>query len=251
MTQERRRQIWAFTDGACSGNPGPGGWGAVLLTPDNQVLEIGGGEAHTTNNRMEMQAALEVLRATDPSVPLRLMTDSNYLVQGITSWIHGWRKRGWRKSGGDEILNPEIWKALYNEVHTSRRAPRIDWVHVRGHVGIPGNERVDRIAVAYSQGQEPALFEGDYNDYFVDLLAELPASTGGSSKKSGTKTADSSPRRNVYLSYVHGELLEHNDWASCQRRVHGQSGARYKKCKTEQEVRDTLQKWGLSPDALS
>lgn len=131
------------TDGACSGNPGPGGWGAVMVSGSN-TREIMGGEAHTTNNRMELMAAIQALESLKRPCTVELHTDSQYVRQGITSWIHAWKKRGWRKADGGAVLNSDLWQRL--ESAAARHA--VDWRWVRGHAGDPMNERADALARA-------------------------------------------------------------------------------------------------------
>ena len=144
-----------YTDGACSGNPGPGGWGTVVYFADGSVHEMGGAEAHTTNNRMEMQAAiaaLQFLKTVGYTEPIELYTDSEYVKNGITQWIHGWKKKGWKTSTGKLVLNPELWQQL--DVLNTKQ---VQWRYVRGHTGNVGNERCDTIARAFSLGKVPDL----------------------------------------------------------------------------------------------
>lgn len=133
--------IDAYTDGACSGNPGPGGWGVLILDGDARV-EIYGGETPTTNNRMEMTAAIEALKATNGAI--RLHTDSQYLKNGITVWIAGWKRNGWRTSDRKPVKNQDLWMAL-DELARTRK---IEWRWVKGHAGHPENERADALARA-------------------------------------------------------------------------------------------------------
>ncbi|MGD9801756.1 MAG: ribonuclease HI [Parvularculaceae bacterium] len=133
--------IEAFTDGACAGNPGPGGWG-VLIIDENGRREIYGGEAATTNNRMELTAAIEALNATVG--PIRLYTDSQYVKNGITSWIQGWKRNGWRTSDRKPVKNQDLWRNLDDAA--SKRD--VDWRWVKGHNGHPENERADALARA-------------------------------------------------------------------------------------------------------
>ena len=132
-----------YTDGACSGNPGPGGWGAVLESGGRRK-EICGGEAETTNNRMEMTAAIRALEAVKPEYAgeVTLFTDSTYLLKGITEWIHGWKRRGWKTSAKKPVLNADLWKEL-DALNTARD---VEWRWVKGHAGDPGNERADELA---------------------------------------------------------------------------------------------------------
>ena len=149
------RLIAAACDGACSGNPGPGGWAYLLRFDDGRVEERGGSSPHTTNNRMELQAALELLKriAKEPRQPgFTIRTDSQYLIQGLSRWLHTWKKKNWRRSDGKPVLNNELWQAL-----DLARLPGVTLTHVKGHSGDPDNDRVDAIAVAFSQRRRPAL----------------------------------------------------------------------------------------------
>jgi ribonuclease HI len=137
-----------FTDGACKGNPGPGGWGAILRFGDKE-RELSGGEAPTTNNRMELMAAIEALRALKRPCHVQLTTDSNYVRDGITKWIHGWRRNGWRTADKKPVKNAELWQALIEATEPHR----IDWHWVRGHAGHPDNERADALACAEAEAR--------------------------------------------------------------------------------------------------
>ncbi|WP_417516667.1 ribonuclease HI [Minwuia sp.] len=132
-------EIW--TDGACSGNPGPGGWGALLKYGDRE-RELSGGAADTTNNRMELTAAIEALSALKRPCEVIVHTDSRYVMDGITSWLPGWKKRGWKTAAKKPVLNVDLWQMLdeLNARHT------VEWRWVKGHAGDPGNERADELA---------------------------------------------------------------------------------------------------------
>lgn len=155
-----------YTDGACSGNPGPGGWGTRIEFADGQVQELGGADKATTNNRMEMQAAISALEflitfSQTPglsSCSVILHTDSEYLKNGITKWIAGWKRKGWKTSAGKPVLNKDLWQQL-DELTQTLKAENllVDWRHVRGHAGNPGNERCDEIACAFSHGKPISL----------------------------------------------------------------------------------------------
>jgi ribonuclease HI len=129
------------TDGACKGNPGVGGWGA-LLEYEGRKRELFGGEAQTTNNRMELTAVIRALEALRAPSRVRLHTDSQYVQLGISSWIHGWKKRGWRTADKKPVKNEDLWRRL-DEL---RQAHEVEWLWVRGHDGDPGNERADELA---------------------------------------------------------------------------------------------------------
>jgi ribonuclease HI len=129
------------TDGACKGNPGPGGWG-VLIRMGKREKELSGGEKLTTNNRMELTAAIEGLNALKRPCRVTLSTDSRYVMDGLTKWIHGWRKNGWKTADKKPVKNAELWQALIDAA-----APhRVEWVWVKGHAGHPDNERADKLA---------------------------------------------------------------------------------------------------------
>jgi ribonuclease HI len=132
--------VTIYTDGACEPNPGPGGWGA-LLESGTQARELSGGEPATTNNRMELTAAVEALQALKRPCQIDFYTDSEYLRKGITEWLPGWRRRNWRRKGG-ELANVDLWQALDQAIQPHQ----ITWRWVRGHAGNPGNERVDQLA---------------------------------------------------------------------------------------------------------
>ncbi|MCT4656868.1 MAG: ribonuclease HI [Cohaesibacter sp.] len=133
--------VTIFTDGACSGNPGPGGWGALLRYGEHEK-ELCGGEAETTNNRMELQAAIEALNALNRPCKIDLYTDSQYVKGGITGWIHGWKKNGWKTAAKKPVKNAELWQALDEAL----KRHEVDWHWVKGHAGHEGNEKADELA---------------------------------------------------------------------------------------------------------
>lgn len=135
-----------FTDGACKGNPGPGGWG-VFMRYNGHEKELSGGEPMTTNNRMELTAAIEGLRALKRPCKVILSTDSNYVKDGITKWVHGWRRNGWRTADRKPVKNAELWQALIE----AAQPHQVEWRWVRGHSGHPENERADRLACAAAE----------------------------------------------------------------------------------------------------
>jgi ribonuclease HI len=129
------------TDGACKGNPGPGGWGALIRFGGHEK-ELSGGEAQTTNNRMELMAAIEGLNALTKPCRVTLSTDSRYVMDGLTKWIHGWRRNGWKTADRKPVKNAELWQALV----AAAEPHRVEWKWVKGHAGHPDNERADRLA---------------------------------------------------------------------------------------------------------
>ena len=137
------KSIEIHTDGACLGNPGPGGW-AALLRWRGIERELAGGEADTTNNRMELMAAIAALEALKEACDATLHTDSQYVRQGITEWMPNWIRRGWKTAGGDPVKNRDLWERL----HAANAKHKVDWRWVKGHAGDPDNERVDQLARA-------------------------------------------------------------------------------------------------------
>lgn len=241
-----KNSLLIFSDGACSGNPGPGGWAAVIATPDGQVKELGGSSPETTNNRMEMVACLKALQSVQKREgEVYFYTDSTYVIRGITQWIWGWKKRGWKNAEGGEVSNRDLWEELFRMVMDRGSENKIHWKYSRGHVGTPGNERCDEIAVAFSQGKWVDLYEGPLLKYTVAIYdvpedEPLPEMRPKEAKKPAYS----------YLSLVGGEVYRHRDWASCERRVKGQSGAKFKKAMTAEEEKSILQEWGLSESSV-
>lgn len=241
-TGPSNRPILVFTDGAAKGNPGPGGWGVVIVTSAGRVRELGGGVHHTTNNRMELTAPIEALTHLQ-STPGRiaLYTDSTYVIRGIREWVRNWERRGWKTMEGKDVLNRDLWEQLSGLVRA--REDRMEWHYVRGHTGIPGNERVDEIANDFALGDDPGLYEGPLTEYPIDLL-DIPGDTSlpESSNNSGrgkSKTPYS------YLSVVDGVPMRHATWSECEQRVKGRSGARFKKAMSALEEAEILRSWGV------
>ncbi|WP_010185467.1 ribonuclease HI [Sphingomonas sp. PAMC 26605] len=140
-TAAEMTRVEIATDGACKGNPGPGGWGALIRSGTTEK-ELSGGENPTTNNRMELMAAIEGLNALKRPCRVTLSTDSRYVMDGLTKWIKGWQKNGWKTAAKQPVKNAELWQALLD----AAKPHRIDWVWVKGHAGHPDNERADRLA---------------------------------------------------------------------------------------------------------
>ena len=141
-------EFFAYTDGACSGNPGPGGWGALLLARENGAVvrerELSGGEAQTTNNRMELMAAISALEALGRPTQITVVTDSNYVKGGVTGWIHGWKRNGWKTADRKPVKNEDLWRRL----DEAQARHQVRWEWVKGHAGHEENERADALARA-------------------------------------------------------------------------------------------------------
>jgi ribonuclease HI len=245
MAKYDPKSILVFSDGACSGNPGPGGWGAIISTPEGEVTELGAADRATTNNRMELSGAIAALRHLQSTRgEIHFYTDSTYVIRGITQWIWGWMKNGWKNGDGNEVLNRDLWSELFRYVSErsskEKNLGKVSWHYSRGHVGTPGNERCDEIAVAFSKQKWVDLYSGTLLKYAVPIFdlpedSSLPEMRPREEKKAAYS----------YLSYLNGEVYRHSDWASCERRVKGRSGAKFKKAMSQADELQILQAWGL------
>lgn len=242
--------IVVFCDGAAKGNPGPGGWGVVIATPEGEVTELGGAVAHTTNNRMELTAAIQALTALESvEGAVAVHTDSTYVIKGIQEWIWGWRRRGWKTAEGTDVLNRELWQAL-DALATARGKGGVAWHYVRGHSGIPGNERVDEIADGLARGLPVTLYRGPLADYPLPIF-DLPDDTSVPARRSASAGGRSSKAAAYsYLSLVDGAAMRHATWADCERRVKGRSGARFKKAISAADESAILRGWRVNPESL-
>lgn len=227
-------EVTAFTDGASRGNPGPAGWGSVIAASDH-VEELGGGKKQGTNNWAEVAAVVAVVKwlaenhAEIDSVEIH--SDSTYTISGASSWIHGWRKRGWKTKAGEPISNKKLWQQydrLQSEVPFT-----ITFNKVKGHASVPGNERADDIATGFADGGDIDLYSGPRSEYEVSLDPE-------------PQYLEKSP---VYLSLIDGVAVQHDSWKDCQARVSGES-AQYKKVHTVAERDDLLTEWEVPLEDL-
>lgn len=232
-----------FCDGACSGNPGPGGWGSIWVDPSGHVREMAGAENPTTNNRMELVGAIEPLRRLrDATDPIFLYSDSTYTLYGITQWVWAWKRRGWKTAQGVEVANKDLWIELASAVDPIRKL--IQFKYSRGHIGIPGNERCDEMAVLRSKGQWVDLYDGPLTRYPVAIYdlpekTEFPELKDRKEKKAAV----------AYLSFLDGKVIRHKSWPACEKRVKGRSGAKFKKVMDWPEEVEILEAWGLGPDS--
>ena len=248
--------VFVYTDGACRGNPGPGGWGTRVLYPDGRVLEKGGAAAGTTNNRMELAAAIAALELTGDEPAVEVVTDSEYVRLGITRWVRGWKARGWQTVKGEPVKNRDLWERLAGLL-----GPRVKWHYVAGHSGDPDNERCDRIAVAFADGRTPILadgsrwqdddgLDGGVTPYAAALERRKRAAAAPRKKSSGKKKSRGGAGK-FYLSLVKGVVCRHTTWPECEARVKGVSGARFKKCSDSVEEASILAGWGVGPGNIA
>lgn len=212
------------------------------------VQELGGRAAETTNNKMELMGAIEALKCLGQKpYSVTLLTDSTYVIRGITQWIWAWKKRNWKTAEGEPVSNRELWEELSRLVAHRKKLGQLEWGYVRGHSNVPGNERVDEIAVSFSKGKWVDLFHGPLLQYSV-ALADVPDDfTLPEMKPRVQESAEKAPV--WYLSLVNGQLEKHPDWKSCEARVKGRSGAKFKKVASPQEEQICLQSWGVKPSA--
>ncbi len=237
-------QILIFTDGACSGNPGPGGFGTVIVYPEGKVKELGGGADQTTNNRMEMLAVVKGLEEIEPSqADVLVLTDSTYVIKGITAWIFGWRKKGWKNSAGAEVANKDLWQQLDQVVSKRKRRSKISWGYVRGHQGVPGNERCDEIGVAFSKKRFIKLYEGSLLDYDISIY-DIPEDISLPTPKSGAEKGSKSKKKAYsYVSLVNGAVNIDKTWSDCEARVKGRPGVKFKKSVSLEDQKNIIFEW--------
>ncbi len=237
-TEMKNENIIIFTDGASKGNPGPGGWGAIVSLPKGRVTELGGGEAHTTNNKMELCGvifALEFVKNEKESIIVN--TDSSYVINGITKWVHGWQKNNWKTKQKSDVLNKDVWQRLV----AASEGKNIEWHYVGGHVGIAGNERCDEIATGFAKREEISLYDGDVKEYPIDL-SKSEAQAELLEKKSSSK-ARSNTKAYSYLSMVNGKITIDHTWAECEKRVKGVKGVKFKKSLNRDEEQEIIASW--------
>jgi len=234
--------ITIFTDGSARGNPGPGGWGAIVLN-DDTVKELGGRENDTTNNIMELTAVISALEyISNPSTgsmdsprggsgyeEITIYTDSAYVVNGITRWVQGWKKNKWKTSQKEDVLNKDLWERL----DEARKHKIIDWKLIKGHSGTAGNERCDVIATSFADKVPIILYNGSSQRYGIDV-----------SIKEGKKSSKTKSKSNAhsYVSMVDGVIEIHKTWEECKKRVHGVN-AKYKKSTSPADEEEIIREY--------
>ncbi len=213
-----------ITDGACSGNPGRGGW-ATIVIHNGTTTEYSGSAAETTNNRMEMTAALIGLQKTPRDNTINIYTDSQYLINGITKWVKGWQKNGWKTRTGDPVENKDLWESLIAHTHSG-----VHWHYVKGHAGHEHNERANDLAQHHAGSRAAGGLPSIVPNRTVTTRAVAP----------GSATFP------CYVSLVNGELAQHVNWDDCKAVTHGVSGAKFKKVASQTELQAQLRSWGVS-----
>ncbi len=239
-----QKTITVFTDGASRGNPGPGGWGAIVISAEGKVWELGGREDHTTNNRMELAAARAALAFVEERKlegAIAIHTDSAYLLQGVTGWMYGWEKNGWKTKTGEDVLNQDIWREIGALVFRMKMKREIEWVKVSGHAGHNGNERADLIATSMADEKPYLFFIGNISDYET-LLGGSVFDGSSEEKQKKKKRAKSTSPAYAYVSLVGGRVETHKTWAECEKRVKGKN-AKFKKVYSPEEEAALIKEW--------
>ncbi|HAS84524.1 MAG TPA: ribonuclease HI [Candidatus Yonathbacteria bacterium] len=242
--------IIVYTDGSSRGNPGPGGWGTIIATHE-RVVELGRGDKHTTNNKMELTAAIEAIsyvRDLGGEYTIDMHVDSQYVINGITKWVAGWEKNNWLTSKKEKVLNRDLWEPLARVVADLQMSGcKISWHYTPGHVGIAGNDRADIIATMFADEEDPKLFNGARSEYKVDLIPHAGDSKLLASKRA--KSPEEKKRQKIkaysYLSLVNGKLEKHSSWAECEKRVKGVRGTKFKKSVSVEDEKAIIKEWGV------
>ncbi len=235
---DTKNSLIIFSDGSSLGNPGPGAYGAlIILDKLDEIIELGGMKPMTTNNEMELTAIISALGySINNSMPVHIFTDSQYVINGITKWVYGWVKNGWQTKEKEDVKNKQLWQSLYDLVEM-RGANTITWHHVRGHVGVPGNERVDTIARELAEGKNVSLYRGKLSTYPLANILTIHMSYEDQQKKAKGEAYS-------YLSLVDGVLEKHNTWKDCEARVKGKK-AKFKKALSPSHEEEIQKEWGI------
>lgn len=227
-------KIIVFTDGSSRGNPGPGGYGAIIVNKrEDHVWEIGGRDEKTTNNRMELLAVIEALkRLKDTDQKIEIHTDSSYIINGVTKWVKGWQKNNWKTATKSPVLNQDLWQKLLDNSDKKD----IVWKYAPGHSGVVGNERADTIATEFADNLKVKLYRGLVDDYGRDIFDLMPRSI----KKKSTPAKKG--QAYSYISEIDGVVVRHKTWSECEARVRGQK-ARFKKAMTLEDEKKIIEEF--------
>lgn len=229
-------KIIIFSDGASKGNPGPGGYGSVVVLPVGKVIELGGIEKHTTNNRMELSGAIAGLgEVVKNKEEILFYTDSKYVINGMTGWIFAWQKNNWQTKDKRDVSNKDLWEKLFELA----KDKKIKWNYVGGHVGIAGNERCDEIADALATNQKVSLYKGSLKDYKINIL-DL-----GHDEELKKNKYSKSAKAFSYLSLVDGVFKIDKVWADCEKRVKGKKNPKYQKAISSEHEKEIMKNWGV------
>lgn len=237
-----KNTLTIYTDGASRGNPGPGGWAAILMT-EKEVIELAGNVTPATNNQMELLAAekgLEYAHKHFPEATVLVHADSAYVLRGLESWLDGWKRNGWLTATKKPVENKKQWQALLEL--RDYFGKKLELIKVEGHSGHQYNDRCDELAVAAALKNSYTLFKGTLKAYEQRLIDTPPKSVQKSAKKSTSKTAGPAYS---YVSSVDGKVFADKTWALCEARVKGKKGAKYKKVFSKGEETGLIQDYTL------
>ena len=229
------QKVFIFADGSSRGNPGRGGYGAIVIN-SSHVKELGDGDKMTTNNKMELSAVIFALEYSEQNKEntgkeFIIYTDSKYVINGAKGWIFGWQKNGWKTTSKEAVKNQELWMKLADLIS----GKKIEWILLPGHAGVSGNERCDEIATSFADGEKIKLFDGKLADYNIkDILdifnnPELIKQAKEDKKASGKSSSKSAIKAHSYVSRIGNVIHIDKTWAECEKRVKGTKGALYKK----------------------
>jgi len=257
------REVYVFTDGACSGNPGPGGWAAVIVfqEPTSKnffIRELGGHAENTTNNRMELLSISKAIDFLDHAGKnliidcnrIVIFSDSSYSLKGLEEWLPGWKRKDWKTLEGGEVKNRDLWELLDAQLSNWRSRSgnsQLIFKKVKGHSGNPGNERVDKIAVAWSQWREEDPTPMDRSGAVpTDWLKPRMDPASAEQSLSQRFPQAFSQKFPFYASYLQGEFKTFGTWKECEAHVRGRGQAKYQKIASREQLLEVLVKWGLN-----
>ncbi|MCD8495095.1 MAG: ribonuclease HI [Candidatus Pacebacteria bacterium] len=241
--------LYIFTDGSALGNPGKGGYGALLIFEQlDEIIELGGAKPHTTNNEMELSAIIAALAYASHNIaPTTIFTDSSYVVNGITQWVHNWEKNNWRTQDKNPVAHQPLWEQLLNLVRAREQEAPLTWKLVPSHVGIAGNERVDTIATTYAEGRNPTLYRGNLSQYphaLFPLPSDADIQAKRSEKRAANPSSSGSSKAYSYLSLVDDVVMRHDNWLDCKVRVDGKK-ALFRKALSAEHEQEICTAWGV------
>jgi len=239
------KTLTIYTDGSSRGNPGPGGWAAVLMT-DSEVVELAGAQKPATNNQMELQAVIEGLSYAQKhfnGYSIELHADSTYVLKGMESWLDGWVRKGWVTMAKKPVENKDRWQKLLKLRDELGR--KLNLNKVAGHSGHDINDRCDELAVAAALGEKPKLFKGSLKDYKNKLIETPPKSVRKANPPEGGRPKKSTAPAYSYVSLVGGKVYADKTWAECEKRVKGTKGAKFKKVFSKGEETGLIQDYTL------
>ena len=233
-----------FTDGASKGNPGHAGWGAVVITPHGTTYELGGYLADATNNHMELLAVDKAIQSlgSDPG-DIKVFTDSQYVINGIQSWLPKWEKNNWRTAQNKAVLNQVVWQDLAQTIQKRKALGQLSWHYVPGHRGVQGNERADTIASRHALRSHVDLYNGPSESYPIKIDLQKDLDTIELLMLANPNARGSKKKVFCYLSCLDGEVKQHKTWEECQKRIYRRPHVRFKKVYSQEHLEKVVDEW--------